>query len=348
MVKSSRSSISRRDPPGDLIFFEGSVCEGGYALVKARLEPTYYPPQIRYGWREPYDQQDVLIDQQDVLQPGYLRDSPAVNEPGLFRMFSELETIEDILQFVSTYGFLHDDPLRRYYLENGATDNGEAVVWWLYWIAQVRAAVRLLDGAQGKVDISAHFSRQSFRFPGSERPYVAFCSHPEFEREISMASRYFADDKEEWQAGQNLPIGFSWRDVGHDPATLEAFDRGNFRSLATAVLTDWLNEELTKPTDKTRPWLGKRVGIRPALIELDHGISLRMQPARLLDLMWLQLAQAFSGGREYRKCAADPCPRWFAVVEYGRQRRSDRIYCSAACKTRAFRDKQGKEQGRRA
>lgn len=256
-------------------------------------------------------------------------------------MFSELETTEEILQFANTYGLLHDYQFRRYYLEGGSTDCGEAVAWWLFWIAHLRAAVRLFDGASGKVDISAHFSRQSRQFPGYERPFVAYCSQPGFER---YAYRYYADDKEEWQAGQDEPIGLCWADVGDDPATFKMFERGDVRSLARQLLTGWLTEELAKPFDNSRPWLGRCVGVRPALVQLDHGLSLRMQPTSLLDLMWLQLAQAVAGGREYRKCAANPCPRWFAVVEFGKQRRSDRIYCSAACKTRAFRDKQAKEQ----
>jgi hypothetical protein len=65
------------------------------------------------------------------------------------------------------------------------------------------------------------------------------------------------------------------------------------------------------------------------------GLVLQMEPKNLLGALWLQFAQGVSGNREYRQCGG--CREWFEVSP-GRSR-SDKLYCSDACRARAYRER---------
>jgi hypothetical protein len=72
------------------------------------------------------------------------------------------------------------------------------------------------------------------------------------------------------------------------------------------------------------------------LLLRDRGEQLRARivPKNLLGWLWLQLARAIDGDRDYGRCP--PCQKW---LELGRGRRSNAVYCSAACKQAAYRER---------
>jgi len=64
--------------------------------------------------------------------------------------------------------------------------------------------------------------------------------------------------------------------------------------------------------------------------------SLRLVPSNLYACLWLQMAQAISSDKHQKECPA--CGQWFEVRAKGV--RSDRLYCSEACRKRVHRERQ--------
>ena len=74
------------------------------------------------------------------------------------------------------------------------------------------------------------------------------------------------------------------------------------------------------------------------ILEADGGpgnFRLRLMPLSLIGAIWLQLSAAIDGNREYRRCEC--CGTWFEVRPP--VTRGSRKYCSAACRTRSYRQR---------
>ncbi len=69
--------------------------------------------------------------------------------------------------------------------------------------------------------------------------------------------------------------------------------------------------------------------------EADGQMLVRLVPKNLLGAIWLQMAHAIERNGEFRRCAE--CDRWFEVSREGG--RSDKIYCSNACRVKAHRQR---------
>ncbi len=70
----------------------------------------------------------------------------------------------------------------------------------------------------------------------------------------------------------------------------------------------------------------------------DGSARLCMRPTHLCDALWIQLAHAIDGSEALRACVE--CKKWF-TIKAGRGR-SDKEYCSDACRMRAYRERKGK------
>jgi hypothetical protein len=66
-----------------------------------------------------------------------------------------------------------------------------------------------------------------------------------------------------------------------------------------------------------------------------HLLQLEFEPSNLLSAMWLQFALAITGNKTHRQCFA--CQTWFELSP--EVTRSDRLFCSNACRTRAYRQR---------
>ncbi len=67
-------------------------------------------------------------------------------------------------------------------------------------------------------------------------------------------------------------------------------------------------------------------------------LSIYLMPDTLLDALWLQFAQAVTGNQEYRQC--QQCGEWFEIDHD--ITRSNRVFCSNACRSKAYRSRQDK------
>lgn len=79
-------------------------------------------------------------------------------------------------------------------------------------------------------------------------------------------------------------------------------------------------------------------GVRPCLLRKPNQDRprLRIFPERLIDAVWLQAADAVSSNRVFRACRA--CGKWMELAR-GTARKS-RLFCSAGCRNRYYRDRQ--------
>jgi hypothetical protein len=78
---------------------------------------------------------------------------------------------------------------------------------------------------------------------------------------------------------------------------------------------------------------GVAVNLRLKENPLSASASLCIRPYSLLHALWAQLFLAIDGNLNLRTCVQ--CRKWF-TLEAGRGR-SDKEYCSSACRMRAYR-----------
>jgi hypothetical protein len=69
----------------------------------------------------------------------------------------------------------------------------------------------------------------------------------------------------------------------------------------------------------------------------DRPLSLQLVSDTLLAALWLQFAQAIHGNKDYRACGA--CGRFFELDPA--VARTNRLYCSDACRSKAYRTRKG-------
>jgi hypothetical protein len=82
--------------------------------------------------------------------------------------------------------------------------------------------------------------------------------------------------------------------------------------------------------------LGKSVLSAPKMVLDGKHLRLTWLPRDLHGTLWLQLALSIAEAKEYRACKT--CGKWFEVAPG--VARTNRLFCSDACKFRAFREKQ--------
>src|SRR5262249_31018564 len=129
---------------------------------------------------------------------------------------------------------------------------------------------------------------------------------------------------------ENLPNAARWiRDLGlgayADAVLLPEGQEGDVVGAATVALETLVNRELQ--TD---------IGLRLATNRRTGRPALRPFPKSLAGALWVQFAEAVSGGKRYRVCKE--CSSWFEIPLRGA--RISREYCSNACKSRAYRERQ--------
>jgi len=67
-------------------------------------------------------------------------------------------------------------------------------------------------------------------------------------------------------------------------------------------------------------------------------LTVRIIPENLISAIWLQIALAVEGNKDYRQCSQ--CQRWFEVG--GDHVREDAKYCQQSCRSKAYRERQKK------
>jgi hypothetical protein len=249
---------------------------------------------------------------------GARRYYPLHSEPALFQVFANTEpTEEGIISFADRYGSL------------GCTT-------WM----EIPS-----DGAQPLLDVGICLQKRGESFSGKGEKISQWTKAIYLMRaSVRLWNLLRKSDTEElrkhFHVRKNIRSGYGdvlYRTDG-TPAPQKTLLDWNITTFFVSVL-------LPGPPDLNLYDLAKDFLIRtvntplnlhvsPFLERTEQGeVRLRFAPKNLLGALWLQLAQAIAGGSEYR-----PCPQCRRLFEISRVAgRTDKVYCSNACRVQAFR-----------
>ena len=237
---------------------------------------------------------------------------PLQDHSGLFRIFSEVEpTEEGILGFANKYGLLGADVTTNIRIPiPGKPDTmgvGEPIDKWKDQIALMRRVLDVWELARA----------------GDLEGLSRLIHAKEKLKDISMSQSISSGLSGLVMSGQII-----LSPEGH-PEILEEARAGDLVKSALLQVQYRVNEQLRGLTSPRILWDidGTRLG-------------LGIQPTSLLGAMWLQLARAIDGQKDYRQCKE--CQTWFELSP--EVARTNRQYCSNACRIRAYRGRQEKAQ----
>lgn len=230
-----------------------------------------------------------------------------LHNTGLFRTFADTPpTTQGILMFANRFGFLnHAEEQRLIEIPcegRMVIARAEPLSFWRWEIWAMRLAVELWDAAQA--GDTTTLSRRIAWTQGPGGMGVLYGTQIAGDRPGEPHYR-------EWIASPTI-----------HPERLERFPPGDLIMPALYRVQQFVNDHMTR-----------RVSVRLAWDEARNRLELRIVPQNLIGALWLQFARAISGQKAYRRC--EECGAWFEVSR--EVTRSDRLYCSNACRTRAYR-----------
>jgi len=120
------------------------------------------------------------------------------------------------------------------------------------------------------------------------------------------------------------------------PAPLDIWRREIRALRACTDLWDALAGGNRQASDALNRKLAEKLArIRFQLTAWPEGDRFRLgyRPARLIDAIWQRFAEEIAGIIQCARCPAPTCGRWFLRSAA----RSDRLYCSQACRMQAWR-----------
>jgi hypothetical protein len=240
---------------------------------------------------------------------------PLLDNPSLFREFAELPlTEEGILSFANEWGQLLTRPDLDLEAEEESEDDdrvpacdsttfdepGDVTDHWYQQIKRMRALVRVWDLIQEGDEAGLAQVMKAQRLGGLQTVGVDFTEIPE-PRRLTYINR------------EDLP--------DH----LRRLKAGRLQEFAKLALYEHVNGQFE---DRCSPWIAPDPDTREPV--------LRLTPRNLEAALWFQFADAIAGKKKLRQCPR--CKRYFAVSEQGKGRRSrsDRVWCSDACRIAGF------------
>jgi hypothetical protein len=288
------------------------------------LQFPWHVAQGGYRWREsrPIGGDDqsrrmFLTDGRPIGAQGHRVRSyqPLSAFSGLFRMFAGLAPApEPIKGFADRFGPLGGNLVCHIPLHDQATakgsslGTGEAMGSWVREILIMQHAIDLWESArQGDVE---RLGRIIFWEPDGSG--VQIDTHPELERG-EMPERPAQVDRG-WIAATH---------IGDD--VLGRFVPGDLIKPALHHLQSVINEQLHRRASPRLLWDANR-----------ERLGLYIVPAGLIGALWLQFARAVERDSQFRQCAE--CGIWFELARG--TARSDKLYCSTPCRTKAYRKRQ--------
>ena len=299
--------------PDELWAFRWSAFRGHYRWVTAVSRPAQTPggltDESRREWLAQHERRGPApILTTHPLPPGGLnavRYSPLETQPGLFRTFADTEaSLDGIAAFANEYGFL----------------GGWATVY--FESTDPKTERRLVGVGESRTEWQNQIDdmRQAVELWDLAR-----------ERDASGLAGYVT-----WNGPDEV--------VFKDPRCVTSV------VIASRTHRPQVFERLV-PDDLTQPALYRlqeivntrlRHFVAPKLLwNPDHSaLALRAVPRHLLDALWLQLAQAITGNKRYHRC---PCGKWLEISLHPTTGyRRNRLFCSDACRSKAYRDRQAK------
>jgi hypothetical protein len=281
---------------------------------------TWWLPNGGYRWEEYPDLEGdkrALVPK-DGSGPGlwYL---PLRDHTGLFREFAAIDGSADaVLRFANRYGALFGEHGRR-----------EPLRHWQVEVWRLQRTLTLWDLVR-RHDLNTLAQHIVWEGQGEESQ-VYYDPYP-----ITMdPDPLFAQlaDTPPLSGRSRSPSAVSISGPRMDDGWWERFKPGDVLLPAIAYIqltvSLRLNEEVSPRLD------------------YDPGqktLRLQLAPKNLMRALWLQFAQAINADKEYRQCAE--CGKWYEVSP--EVARTNRRYCSGACRSRALRGRKERARQMRA
>ena len=236
--------------------------------------------------------------------------NPLEERTGLFRSFADTEPSRDgIKVFAERFGSLGGNTRTWVALNDEPRNGGYAGAWsepytaWRDEIVDMRRSVDLWEAARRG---EAQRLEGNIRWT-EDHSSVSFEAHPGL------------------TASERIALGqgsFSSPIAERGDGILERFVPGDLVQPALFFVQRLVNQHL-------------RTRISPRLLwdERDTRLRLHLVPDGLVGALWLQFARAIENDSEFRRCAE--CDLWFELAPG--TARSDKLYCSNACRTKAYR-----------
>ncbi|MCD6072886.1 MAG: hypothetical protein K0S42_3402 [Microvirga sp.] len=286
--------------------FPWRVAEGGYRWVDA------HPMSESRQERRPF-----LTDGRPIGAGSFrvLQYQPLGAFSGLFRVFADTESSRDgIKAFADRFGPLggdiaasiplYDQPHRK----GVAVGVGEPLAAWNQQILTMRFAVHVWEAAR-----SGDVGRlEQIIFWEKDGSGVQMLSHPELP--LGQLPEPPALVERAWIAGTHL---------GDD--VLDRFVPGDLVKPALHYVQGTINKQLQRRASPILVWGANR-----------ERLGLYIVPDGLVGALWLQLARAVERDSHFRRCGE--CGIWFELAPG--TARSDKLYCSTPCRTKAYRKRQ--------
>jgi hypothetical protein len=135
-----------------------------------------------------------------------------------------------------------------------------------------------------------------------------------------------------WQQSREERVAGWYHGIQLIPGVPDTCTSDDVITPALSLLRNWINDFLVTT-------VSPRMQFEPARREL----GLRLLPSTLLAALWLQLARAVSGNRDFHVCKK--CGRWFELSNLQSEHRTvRRLFCTDACKSADYRDSKKKAQ----
>jgi hypothetical protein len=286
----------------DVFTFHWPVFKSGYRWVRGRVHEGAGPPgEEEWALTEGFFQGDPLGRQY----------SPLKDFPALFRDFAQLRTDDPdaILAFANRYGKLGISSFMEFASPEKPNSRLVSIIEtrqeWRRQILDMSEAVALWDLIRLR-----------------DRDGLSRCI---LWRQGGNGEHWTYDTHHELESGQAPPSGR--RRMQFIEPVLDLFKPGDVFMPAMFLVQRWINEHLA---EHVSPHL---------LYDLALGAQvLNVVPHDLAGAMWLQLARAIAGNKEYVACKE--CGRWIEVSHRQADRRTKRReFCSDACKSKNYRQK---------
>jgi transposase-like protein len=240
---------------------------------------------------------------------------PLAAFPGLFRVFADTEPSgEGIKAFADRFGPLGhniEKPIPLYDQPNARgvpVGTGEPLGAWIDEILIMRYAIELWEAARNR-DVATLERVIHWKPDGSG---VEIAGHPGVPRgQLPQAPAHV---ERGWIAGTHL---------GDD--VLGRFIQGDLVKPGLHYVQSKINEKLEGRASPRLLWDAKR-----------ERLGLYIVPEGLVGALWLQFARAVERDSRFRQCAE--CGIWFELARG--TARSDKLYCSTPCRTKAYRKRQ--------
>jgi hypothetical protein len=296
----------------DLTAFYWRVPECGFEWIRAKR--AIHPSAMQRGVRRKTEDAWYLLTKS--ITPVPHRNYDPLQETGLFRTFADLNPIKQgVCEFADRYGLLGSDPTRdrapsvRVLRPIGGNqfreDAGETLEAWIAEQHAVRDAVALWDaikarpdGSYGKAVTPDKYLAGLIQWAGDGAVSYAPVSRTGFQI-VSQAQ----------------------------PELFRRFTPGDISLPAQYALQRIVNGKLEEHASTAKllwDW-GRR----------NPDLRFQVVPMSLIGAVWLQLALAVDGDKNYRRC--ESCRKWF---ELSTDIRGDAKFCKQACRFKAYRGRQ--------